>query len=208
MLRSKYGKIKSGVMRNSKYLNFFRALLFPALASLGLTSCADESRLETPPIVKNISLASEGVVAAFDFEVTRHWVYYFQISFKFPENNQIERSRVRKIIGGHEFDKTNNPTDPGILTPLTLIVYNRNNDPAVVVYKKSITPVLTGWGGNDFTKIIGYCDLPPGKYAISLQSHARPKEYESIPTLFVIGMDKFKVSFDLKNIDRSKTCPQ
>lgn len=195
-------------MINSKFSNFFRALLFSAIASLGLASCADKSRLETPPIVKSISLASEGVAAEFDFEVTKHWVYYFQISFKFPEDNQIERSRVRKIIGGHDLDKNNNPIDPGIPTPLSLMIYKKNSNPAIVVYKKSITPFLTGWGGDDFTKLIGHCDLAPGKYTILLQSHAKPEEYKSVPTFFVIGMDKFKVSFDPKIINRSKTCPQ
>ena len=154
------------------------------------------------------SLAGEGVIAIFDFEVTKHWVYYFQVSFKFSEDNQIERSRIRKIIGGYELDKNKAPIEPGILTPLSLMVYKKNTGATTVVYKKSMTPFLTGWGGNDFIKIIGYCDLAPGKYTISLQSHAQPKEYESIPTFFVIGMDKFKVSFDPKNIDRSKTCPQ
>jgi Domain of unknown function (DUF5625) len=193
-------------LKNKHLISY--ALLFSALVALGLTSCRDGSGIESPPVIKSINLAHEGIVSRFDLKVTEHLVYQFDVMFRFPENNSEERARIRKIIGGYELDKNSNPIDPGLLTPLNLVIYKENENSGLIVYQKSITPVLTSWGGDNFKKIMGHCDLTPGRYTVLLKNLAHPKEYESIPTFFVIGMDKFKTTFDPKNIDRNKTCPQ
>jgi hypothetical protein len=167
---------------------------------------AGELKLQNPPIVKSINLGSEGVIAEFDFEIKEHWIYRFEISFTYPIGNKNERNRVRKIIGEFELDKNNKPIEPGILTPLNISIFKQDTNS--IIYQKSITPVLTSWGSDDFGKNIGHCDLIPGKYTVLIRSYANNKQYESIPTFFVIGMEKFKVSFDTKKIDRSKTWPQ
>lgn len=182
--------------------------LFCILATLGMVSCADNLSLVSPPIVKHIDLTQEGVAADFDFRVTAHDVYYFSILFKYPSGNRDEKSRIRKIIGGYELDKNGNPKEPGNLTPISLEIYKVNTDSKLIVYKKTIIPILTGWSDGSFTKIIGRCNLVTGEYKVVLKSLKHAKEYESISTSFVIDRDKYKSSFDTKKIDRSKTCPQ
>jgi hypothetical protein len=184
----------------------FCLLLASVITSFGVTSCTEASRLQKPPLSTKINLSHEGVVAKFDFEVDEHWSYKFAIRFKYPEGDQVERARIRAILGDDTVDKNNNPVDPGVLTPIKLTITKRQSD--LPVYQKSMTPILTGWGGDSFIKNIGHCDLVPGEYTVLLESFAHPKEYESIPTFFVIGMDKFKTLFNPKQIDRSKTCPQ
>ncbi|QEO97241.1 DUF5625 family protein [Xanthomonas oryzae] len=200
-------------MKSKNWSPIFYLLFALALASLELTSCAKELQLQKPPTATRINLSNEGVIAKFDLEVDEHWVYNFAIRFRYQEGNQTERSRIRAIIGGYEVDKNNNPTDPGVPTPIRLTITKKQEN--LPSYQKSITPILTSWGGDayakgseSFTKNIGHCDLTPGKYTVLLESLAHPKEYESVPTFFLIGMDKFKTSFNPKNIDRSKTCPQ
>ena len=183
-------------------------MLLMALAWVGSASCAEVSNVRKPPILTPVRLEREGVVAEFDFEVTKHWIYEFEIRFKYPEKDQSERSRIRKIIGGHELDKNSDPIDPGVPTPVKLTIFREGAHSKALVYKKTITPTLTSWGGDNFTKNIGHCDLAPGKYRVLLESLSSHEEYASVPSFFLIGADTFKFSFDPRKIDRNKTCPQ
>jgi Domain of unknown function (DUF5625) len=210
-----------GIQKSKRQLMFtpqkwfltLRTVFLVALASLGFSLYAKEHKLENPPIITPINLGREGIAAQFDIEVKEHFIYHFSIRFRYPEENEKERSRIKNIIGGHELDKNNNATHPGIKTPVKFIIIN--NQETTVVYKKTITPILTSWGSDSFskgngsfTKKIGHCDLKPGKYRIFLENISHNKYYLSIQTYLLIGMDKFKPSFDPKKIDRSKTCPQ
>jgi hypothetical protein len=186
----------------------FQAMLLMALAWIESASCAETSSLRKPPILTPVSLERKGIVAEFDFEVAKHWIYEFEIRFKFPEKDQNERSRIRKIIGGHELDKNNSPINPGVPTPVRLTIFKEEAHSKLPVYRKTITPTLSSWGADNFTKNIGHCDLVPGKYSALLESLTPHEEYASVPSFFLIGADTFKVSFDPKKIDRNKTCPQ
>jgi hypothetical protein len=196
-----------------KWFLILRAVFLIALAFFGFSLYAKEQKLENPPIITPINLGREGVAAQFDIEVKEHFIYNFSIRFRYPEGNEKERSRIKNIIGGHELDKNNNAIDPGIKTPVNFII--SNSQEKSIVYKKIIAPILTSWGSDSlskgngsFTKKIGHCDLKPGKYRIILENTSYNKDYLSIQTYLLIGMDKFKSSFDPKKIDRSKTCPQ
>ena len=137
-----------------------------------------------------------------------HLIYEYLLRFYFQENNQTDRNRVRKILGGHEIDKSGNAREPGTPTPIRLIITKIDQTPEVKIYSKEINPILTSWGSNSFSKNIGHCDLPPGKYRARLENLNQSNEFPSIPASFIIGMDKFKTTFNPNKSDKNKSCPQ
>jgi hypothetical protein len=137
-----------------------------------------------PPLQVPIRLDQKGVVADFNFEITEDWHYVFYIRFAFPEKDQVERARVRKIIAGTDFD-------PGILTPVKLSIFRKEQGFWVLLHEKEITPTLTSWGGDNFKKTVEGRKLVVGEYRAMLESFAEPVEYATIPTKFGIGMFKY-----------------
>lgn len=74
--------------------------------------------------------------------------------FGFPENDQVERARVRKLLGGHGFDKTGKALEPGIPTPINLTIFAVCKDgEEVTIYFQDTNPILTSWGQDVFSKI-------------------------------------------------------
>ena len=187
--------------------------LFVLFAMFGLTSCnfGNQPKLPKPPFKVPVDLSRKGVVADFDIRVPKHRIYLFRIRFYYPGEDQAERERVRNIIGDAARDKDNNLTRPGILTPVKLTIYKKQAQGEQIMYQKTENPYLISGGGStgSFAKTIGACDLKRGEYRFVLESLAQPQEYASIPTKFVITFpNPFKFSYNLKDIDRSKTCPQ
>ena len=170
-----------------------------------LTSCnfGNQPKLPEPRFETPVNLSHKGVVADFDIRVPKHRIYYFRMRFEYPEEDRAQRERVRRLVGGlHE------PTL--VPTPVKLTIYKKQAQNEQLFYQKTIADSETsGAGSNDFAKTIGHCDLKRGKYRFVLESLTQPQEYASIPTKFVITFPNiFKFSYDLKGIDRSKTCPQ
>lgn len=196
------------MLKFANLLYVFRYILIGLLTFIGMTACADGSNIRRPPIIEPINLENAGLIADFQFEVREHFIYEYSLKFYFPDDNQIERSRVRKILGGNEVDKFGKVRYPGVPTPIRLVITKIDQVPESIIYFIEIDPILTSWGGNSFGKNIGHCDLPPGKYRARLENFRQSTEFFLIPTSFIIGMDKFKTTFDPKKSDRSKSCPQ
>ena len=192
------------MLRSRHKISVFSAL-FVLFALCMLTSCnfGNQSKLPKPPFETPIDLSRGGVVADFDIRVPKHRIYHFRMRFEYPEEDRAERERVRKLVGGlHE------PTL--VPTPVKLMIFKEQAQNEQLFYQKTIADSETsGAGSNFYGKDIGQCDLTRGKYRFVLESLAQPQEYASIPTKFVITFpNPFKFSFNLKDIDRSKTCPQ
>ena len=188
-------------------VSIFSALCM-LFALLMLTACKGDWRLPTPPFGVPVDLSRGGVVADFNIRVTRHWLYRFEIHFSYPEGDRAERERLRKLVGEYGRDKNNNLIEPGILTPVKLMIFEKQAQNEQMVYQKTIKdPETVSYSISNFTKEIGYCDLPPGEYRLILESLAQPQEYASIPTLFYIATNG-KFSFNPKTADRSKSCPE
>ena len=179
--------------------------LFVLFALCMLTSCnfGNQPKLPKPPFKVPVDLSRKGVVANFDIRVPKHRIYLFRIRFEYPEEDRAEREHVRKLVGGLNEPKA-------LLTPVKLTILKKQAQREGVVYQKIIeSPKATFNGSGYFAKSIGACDLKRGKYRFVLESLAQPQEYASIPTKFVITFPSpFKFSYNLKDVDRSKTCPQ
>ena len=184
---------------------------FMLFAVFGLTSCnlSNQPKLPKPPFKTPISsLSGKGVVADFNIRITSYDIYEFKLRFEYPEGDQAERERVRKLVGDYGRDKDNNLIEPGILTPVKLTIFKKQKQGELMIYQKIIKdPETYSASSNDFGKKLGHCDLKRGKYRFVLESLAQPQEYASIPTKFHIGTEP-KLVFIPINIDRSKTCPQ
>ena len=185
-------------MGNSEY-----HLLFALLALFALASCSDGPKLLKPPFETPVNLSREGVVADFNIRITKHDIYHFYIRFEYPEGDQAERERVRKLVGGLNERMV-------LLTPVKLTIYKKQAQNEQIVYQKDIEiPESTSAASNFYAKDIGHCDLKRGKYRFVLESLAQPQEYASIPTKFLITFENFlKATFIPINVDRSKSCPQ
>lgn len=169
-----------------------------AIPLLALTACAVASDELKPPVIVPISLRESGDVLTRAIAVAGHHVYYFSLRFYFKENDEIDRERVNGLIGGHEIDKDGKPLKPGIPTPVWLGVYALDAGREIEIFTKEVDPILTSWGGDNFTKQIGFIELKPGKYVVRLRSLRASPEFNETPVALGIGYDKFKVNFDSK----------
>jgi len=155
-----------------------------------MISCSEEEKLQKLPVTKSINLESKGVVSTFDFEVKEHWVYYFGLHFMFLRGDE----RALKSI---------------MLMPVKLTIIKKGSQNPIIYQKKYMVSIFQSWGGDRFPAEIGHCDLVPGEYTAILENLDHPEKYNAMPASFTIGMiPKWKFSFDAKNIDKSKTCPQ
>ena len=181
-----------------------------ALCVLASCNLSNQPKLPKPPFKMPVNLSHKGVVADFDIRVPKHRIYHFQLRFEYPEGDQAERERVRKLVGDYGRDKDNNLIEPGILTPVKLTIFKKQKEGELMIYQKIIKdPETYSASSNDFGKKLSHCDLKRGEYRFVLESLAQRQEYASIPTKFRITFPNiFKFSYNLKDIDRSKTCPQ
>ena len=199
-------------MLHSRHKISVCSALFVLFALCMLTSCnlGNQPKLPKPPFMLPVDLSHKGVVADFDIRVPKHRIYHFRLLFEYPEEDQAQRAHVRKLVGDYGRDKDNNLIEPGILTPVELTIFKKQNQSESITYQRIIKdPEMYAYGSDYFAKLIGGCDLKRGEYRFVLESLAQRQEYASIPTKFHITFPSpFKFSYNLKDTDRSKTCPQ
>ncbi len=105
-----------------------------------VTACSERSGLPSPPISVPVKLEQSGTIADFQFRVTEHNVYYYYLEFKFPEESQVERALLRKLLGGTAKDRTGKLQEPGIPIPIKLTVTKINQGMEEKIYGKEIDP--------------------------------------------------------------------
>lgn len=195
-------------MNEKKLLKYFRSGILYLGLLLGFCQISKGMSHKTPPIKEPLKISDSGVLIDSDFYIKNHEVYNFAIRFYYPKGDQNARREIQKIIGRQDVDKYGKLIEPGVIAPLTISILKKNENSEISVYENTISPALTSWSDGSFTKKIGYCDLELGHYRVIVKKSEFHREYENIPTFFLIGMDRFKIAFDKRNFDRSKTCPQ
>lgn len=179
------------MLKSRKWLWAAGALLM-TFAMFWLAACSKKSGLPAPPISHPINLSHAGVVAKFDFEVKTRRPCWFRIEFQYPKNNPVEKERIYGIVGHYLGERHGVPIINGVPTPIRLTITEMHHSSDVIVYQKEMTPTLSSVGPDSFEKIIGFHNLPPGKYAVVLESLASQEEYDSIPTSLSIENDWIK----------------
>src|ERR1700741_1495898 len=137
-------------MKSKIHTLIFLCVVVGFFALFGFIACTQKSNIMSPPIEMPIRLNNAGVVADFSLEIQEHLIYVYLLRFNFPEDNLLERTRIQKVIGGHE--------NPGISTPVILSISKIDKASEEVVYKQEVTPVLISWNAGSFSKKIGHCD--------------------------------------------------
>lgn len=190
-------------------LLFFRGILIGGLLITAMAAHAHFFSKSPEPGSVQIKLSEVGVVADFKFEVRKHFPYRFSMSFGYPENDQMERARVRKLLGDIAVDKFGKPTNPGTPTPVSLKIFAVcKGGREVEVYSRDADPILASWGDGSFGRNIGVHVLRPGMYRVRLLNGRASPEFISIPITFEIGIPA-KIVFDPEKFStRSEPCQQ
>ena len=166
----------------SSYFETLTVIFFILLNSFVISSCTEGA-------AKTIYLEKEGIVGDFKFEVGKDFLYYFSLSFHFPENNLAEQKRVRKILGGFQIDKNGKLLEPGTPTPLNLKIFATCRDGREVeVYSTDIDPILTSWDSRSYNKEIGNHSLTQGMYRAQVTNKRATSDFAGIPITFEFGM--------------------
>lgn len=167
-----------------------------------LSGCANLLFSPVPASVP-IRLDQAGVVADFEFKVNKSFIYWYSMEFFFPKDNQLERARVRNLLGEPNLDKMGQPLKPGVPTPIHLSIFAVcKTGKQVEVYSQDVNPLLTSWGGDSFGKNIGFSVLTPGMYRARIVNKRASPEFSSIPITFNMGMSA-KTSFDPSTVLKS-----
>jgi hypothetical protein len=166
--------------------------LLVLLAVLPLLSACKESEeaggLPTPPIMLPINMKNIGSKAEIILRVSKCNLYGFSLRFGYKENDQLDRARVRKLVGGYEIDRaTGKPREPGIPTLVRLEVSEISGKSEKLLFHTEIDPVLTSWGADNFGKQIEDKYLQPGIYHVVLETLSDPSEYIGTPVSLVIA---------------------
>jgi hypothetical protein len=178
----------------------YRLIVAIGLVLILSTTCFDGASSTSSPV----RLDKSGVVSDIVFDINKHTVYYFRLNFAFGEG--ADRDRVLRIIGSQDGGKDRRPSNPGVLTPVKLSIHRIDRKGQELVYEKTTEPFVTSWGSTEFGKILGYCDLRPGKYRLVLESMVDAAEYSTIETRIVVSAPAG--TFYVSGLDRSKSCPQ
>lgn len=166
------------------------------LITAAISACAGLFESSPDPSSIPIKLDVAGVVADFKFEVKRHFIYSYRMSFHFTENNQEQRASLRKLLGGNGVDRNGIPVDRGTPTPVNLTIFALCKDGREVkVYSQDSDPILTSWGAEVFGKQIGSSRLSAGMYRAQLVNKRPSPEFAQTPITFEMGMPA-KISFD------------
>ena len=164
-------------------------LMLVVMPFLSACEASDEGSLPIPPISLpfDVQKAGRKVDAVMHVKNCHH--YGFTLRFGFKENDQSDRARVKRLVGGYETDASGMAIEPGILTPVRLKVSEITATGERLVFEKEGAPILTSWGANNFGKRIGETLLQPGIYRISLETLLDTPEYAGIPVQLTIGSD-------------------
>ena len=192
-----------------KWFSFFYWILIGGLVIAIMLAYAYFFSQSPEPSSVPIKLSEVGVVADFKFEVRKHFIYSFSMRFSYSENDQVERARVRKLLGGIAVDKLGKPLEPGTPTPINLTIFAVcRGGQEVAVYSQDVDPILASWGDGRFGKNIGNHVLTPGLYRARLLNKRASPEFKLIPITFEMRMPA-KVVFDPeKKPTRSEPCQQ
>ncbi len=197
------------MLTKKSYLSFFRSVAIVVMTMVMMPVHAYFFSKSPVPNFVQIKLSDVGVIANFKFEVNKNFPYWFFLNFKYPENDQVERSRIRKLLGGISLNEFGVPREPGIPTPILLTIFAVCKDgKEIAVYSQDVDPILSSWGHDHFRKNIGNYALTPGIYRAHLINKRASPEFSSIPITFEMGKAA-NVTFHPENkAKRREPCPR
>ncbi|GAB6140121.1 hypothetical protein JCM14076_08500 [Methylosoma difficile] len=137
-----------------------------------LTGCVGQStsecNLPVPPIRLPFAVQNKGAKIETELLIIEEKEYIFQLSFIFKENNELDRARLKKLVGETMQDQGGDPSIP-ISLRLKISSFSVNNES--FVYDQELSKFwLISWGADSFEKRIVGVKLKPGHYRINVES--------------------------------------
>ncbi len=182
--------VRTGYQHTGKSNNFsvfFKPLFLAVLIILPcLYACTKDVYPPIPPFKLPFTVQKAGTTVETEMRIVEHRVYILSLCFSYKEGDQVDRARVKKLVG----DQYKNG-DPGIPTPLKLKV--SAIEPAgerVIVDKEVLELRLQAWGADFFRKEIDSVRLEPGHYRIRVENLINAPELAEVPITLSIGYDK------------------
>lgn len=163
-----------------------------------LCACANGG-IPKPPFKMPFSLEKKGNKIDQRIKIIEHRGYTFSLQFHYKENDETDRSRVEKLMGGYEVDRTGKIIEPGIPMPVLLKISTVNLGNEKTVFEKEVDPPLVSWGGDSFGKIIATVILEPGIYVMKVENLKDVPELLGTPTTLEVSYNS-----KLKPIQHSK----
>ena len=157
-----------------------------------LSACA--ARSHEPPITLPLAIQNQGNKVETEFLISEEGKYAFNLSFRYKEGDQADKSRVEKLVGSAQLGGDGNPTEPGIPTPLNLKVVQLDDpltDGEHIVLDMSGEIFRLISHGSAYRKEISRISLMPGHYRATITS------MRDIPAL-----EKTIVEFEIKRYFR------
>lgn len=168
--------------------SFLSSIFSPAPSTL-----ASAGRNTKPPIVIPFAIAKAGNKVETDLTIAQHNIYSFSLQFFFRGNDKEDRGRVQKLTGSTELDKSGNPAEPGIPTPVRLQIFavKPKATQAVLIYEENCDPVMTIAKDDHFKKALGDIELKPGQYRVVVETLKDSPEWTTFRVAFAIGNDHY-----------------
>ncbi|MBI5556779.1 MAG: hypothetical protein HY885_04015 [Deltaproteobacteria bacterium] len=157
------------------------------------SACTDSVQLPRAPLHFPFEVQRAGNKIETELQVLERREYSFSLRFGFKENDEVDRARVKKLVGDHMIDKYGKLVEPGIPIPLRLRINVVDVAGERTIFEKEISEQgLWAWGGVDFAKLIESMILKPGHYRISVETLKDIPELIGIPVTFNISFGHSK----------------
>jgi hypothetical protein len=148
------------------------AVIFLIICSIAIYDCSETSDKPIPPFQLPFAIHQAGAIVSTKLWVKDSHTYPLFLDFMFNENDRVDKERVRKLVGSGGYNKfTGKLVDPGIQIPLKITVnLIDSSGERLFLEKEVLTEGVISWGGNVFSRKVGYIELVPGLYRVTVQS--------------------------------------
>lgn len=178
-------KISPHRLLEAKLLLLVVLIIFP-----WFSACAKDAQPPKPPIVLPFAVQKAGNKLETEIKVAEHRAYLFHLRFLFNENDERDRARVRKLVGGAGIDKYGNLVEPGIPVALRIRINLIDATGEKLILEKEFFELkLSAHADSYFSKQIIGLPLLPGHYRISIESLMDVPELLGTDIFLIIASD-------------------
>jgi hypothetical protein len=149
------------------------AVVFLIICSIAIYECSETSDKPTPPFQLPFAIHQAGAIVSTKLWAKEKHEYPLFLVFMFNENDRADTERVRKLVGSGGYNKfTGKLVDPGIQIPLKITVNLIDSSGERLYLEKEVLTMgkSSGPSINFFDRKVGYIELLPGLYRVTVQS--------------------------------------
>lgn len=172
-------------MKSKNWVSTFRIPCFVAIFLLGLTSCAEKSKLQKPPIHLPFDAAQVGSKTTFEVKIVEKNEYLLGVVFSI-EKTPGESTRVGKILGmPYQQTSTGQWLELGLPASFRVRIYKQPDNEELL--NKIVDHPKTRAGHLGRTADIALIPLNEGIYSITLEYLQGAPELAALPAKIVFS---------------------